>query len=278
MEVVLSMKKKNILTVMLVLSVAIAGCGKKNSDTVESPKETVTKVTDDKKTENQKKVSEKTAEKSEESELKKEETVVKEDEKAAAQQTVSTDSNTSDTNSSSNGSSTRNNSSGNATENGSSNSTSGSHTGNGGSTSSGSTSSGGSSSGDSSSNNSSNNPTPTPAPAPAQHQHTWVHVDATGHYETVVVQAAWDETVPVYGNVAHEICNDCGADLTNLSEDNLWDHIFGHADNGGKGSFRTEWRNEQTGTKIIHHDAVTEQRWVQDAPAYDVCSGCGATK
>ena len=35
---------------------------------------------------------------------------------------------------------------------------------------------------------------------------TVVHHDATGHYETVVTQAAWDETV-----VTGYTCSGCGA-------------------------------------------------------------------
>lgn len=269
MEGVLSMKKKVILAVMLALSVAIAGCGTKNSDTVESPKETVDKVTDDKKTENQKKVSEKTTEESEETEMKKDETIVKEDEKVAAQQTASLDvnSNTSDKDNASNNSTSNSSSNNNSSGNGSNSNSNHTGSGNGGNTNS--------SSGNSTNSNSGNtsNSNPTPAPAPAQHQHTWVHVDATGHYETVTIQAAWDEQVPVYGNVAHDICNQCGTELT---EANIDEHYNTNIETCW--GWHTEWRYEQTGTQIVHHDAVTEQRWVQDTPAYDVCSGCGATK
>lgn len=41
----------------------------------------------------------------------------------------------------------------------------------------------------------------------------------------------------VYESYMREICNDCGADIS----DNL-DHIFDEAENGGKGSYRTESR------------------------------------
>lgn len=268
-------KSKGILAITVILALAITGCGTDNSGVVEKKAETTAKVTDNQETESQKADQEKATEKTTIAGISEVGAIEVVTAEKAEENTTTEESNTENAidNSavaSNENTPSRNNNSNTPSGSGNSNTSSGG-------TSSGGSSSGGSSGG-SSSNNSSNNPTPTPAPAPAQHQHTWVHVDATGHYETVVVQAAWDETVPVYGNVAHEICNDCGADLTNLSEDNLWDHIFGHADNGGKGSFRTEWRNEQTGTKIIHHDAVTEQRWVQDAPAYDVCSGCGATK
>lgn len=158
--------------------------------------------------------------------------------------------------------------------NNSSSTPSGNHNNNSSSTPTGNTSSGesGNSSGNgtnSSSGNSSNNNTPTQP----IHTHTWVHVDATGHNETVTIQAAWDEVVPVYENVAHDICNQCGVELT---EANIDEHYNTNIETCW--AWHTEWRYEQTGTQTIHHDAVTENRWVQDSPAYDVCSGCGATK
>ena len=124
------------------------------------------------------------------------------------------------------------------------------------------------------SGNSTNNSNSSTPVQPA-HTHTWVHIDATGHYETVVIQAAWDEEVPVYENVAHDICNVCGADITT---ENVAQHEEKHMLAYEGGGHHTEWRYEQTGTQIVHHDAVTEQRWVQDSPAYDICSGCGAIK
>lgn len=144
------------------------------------------------------------------------------------------------------------------------------------STPSGNTSSGGSenSSGNgtnSSSGNSSNDNTPT-QPTQPTHTHTWVHIDAVGHYETVTIQEAWDETVPVYENVAHDVCNQCGAELT---ESNIDQHF---KDSGYVcGGYHTEWRYEQTGTQTVHHDAVTENKYVQDSAEYHVCSECGAT-
>ena len=47
--------------------------------------------------------------------------------------------------------------------------------------------------------------------APA-HVHTWVLHEGSGHYETQVVKEAWDE--PVYEMQARDICNQCGADIT----------------------------------------------------------------
>lgn len=261
-------KNKVMLAIAVALAVSMTGCGTKNSDTVESQKETVTKVADDKKSENQKKESEKKTEKSEETELKKEETVVKADEKAAAQTTVA-ENNTSD-NSSSNDKA-NNSSSSNTTGNSNVNRPTGNSNSN---TSSGSAGTGGSSSGGNS-NSSASNPAPAPTPAPAQpvHTHTWVHVDATGHWETVTIQAAWDEEVPVYEDKELSICNVCGEDITG----NTTAHTKAHALAGEGGGYHSEWVRVQTGADIIHHDAVTEQRYIQDSPEYHVCSGCGAT-
>ena len=269
-------KNKVILAITIILALAVTGCGTNNSNTVESQKKTSEKVADDSEKENAVTDTEKTTEKAKESVAETEEKIsVVEDERAAAQQTASTDNNTSDSNVSNNSTNSNNsnsNTSGNGSAGGSSNST-----GNGSSSSSGSTSSGGSSSGSSSNSsngNSTSAPAPTPTPAPV-HTHTWVHVDATGHYETVTIQAAWDEEVPVYENVAHDICNVCGTELTAA---NATEHTRNHALAYEGGGYHTEWRYEQTGTQIIHHEAVTEQRWVEDTPAYDVCSGCGVTR
>lgn len=118
--------------------------------------------------------------------------------------------------------------------------------------------------------------TPESAPAPSEpaHTHEWipqtqtVNHEATGHYETRVVQEAWDE--PVYE--ARTICNKCGVDIT----DNVDMHYAFECD----GSYSN--KNVQTGT--THHEAVTEQVWVEDTAAWTetvtvgyTCS-CGATK
>ena len=55
---------------------------------------------------------------------------------------------------------------------------------------------------------------------PAEHKHDWVaqyktvNVPEKGHNEQVLVQAAYDEQVPITEMRAHDICNQCGADLT----------------------------------------------------------------
>lgn len=94
-----------------------------------------------------------------------------------------------------------------------------------------------------------------------EHHHSWqpvyktVHHDEKGHYETVVVQAAWDEEILRYTDV----CNVCGYQGSNVA-DHIWDA------HDGAGSYHNE--GFPTG-EYIHHDEVTEQQWVVDTPAYD---------
>lgn len=124
---------------------------------------------------------------------------------------------------------------------------------------------------------------------PAEHTHNWVaqyktvNVPEKGHNEQVLVQAAYDEQVPITEMKAHSICNQCGADLTGLDIDA---HFKNSYFNGGDcGGYHTEWREDVTGYKTVHHEAVYETRYVVDSPATTKqelvgykCSGCGKTK
>ena len=94
--------------------------------------------------------------------------------------------------------------------------------------------------------------------------HHWQHHDATGHYDKVVDQPAWDE--PIYETRA--ICNGCGASFKTVDE--VIEHL---AMSGCSGYYVDE---VQTGT--IHHEATYKDVWVQDSPAYDKCTNCGARK
>ena len=105
---------------------------------------------------------------------------------------------------------------------------------------------------------------------PAEHSHNWVAVTET---RTVVDQPAYDEQVPVTEMKEHEICNQCGADLTGLDIDA---HFKNSYFNGGNcGGFHSKWREEVTGYQTVHHDAVTHTETV--ITGYR-CSTCGATK
>lgn len=132
-----------------------------------------------------------------------------------------------------------------------------------------------------SNNNSSN------SSKPAEHTHNWVaqyktvNVPEKGHNEQVLVQAAYDEQVPITEMREYSICSTCGADITG----NTSAHMKAHMLNGENGSFHSEWRETVTGYNTVHHDAVYETRYVVDSPAttkqeltgYE-CSGCGKTK
>lgn len=117
------------------------------------------------------------------------------------------------------------------------------------------------------SNNSSSNSS---SSKPAEHTHNWVAVTET---RTVVDQPAYDEQVPVTEMKEHEICNQCGADLTGLD---IIAHFKNSYFNGGNcGGFHSDWREEVTGYQTVHHDAVTHTETV--ITGYR-CSTCGATK
>lgn len=255
---------------MLAVAIAVVlvgtGCGAKN---VATQKET-TVSTKDKKTTDKKDTKEIAKENTDKQEqTQQQETEVNAEQEVVAQQAVAADNSTVDTKGSSNNEANNTNTANRPSANTTSTSGNGHVT----NTNAGSNpvpntnNSGGNTSGNPT-------PSPTPTPAPTQHQHTWVHVDATGHNETVVVQAAWDEQVPVYEEREFSICNVCGEDITGHTTEHGKAHMLA----GEGGGYHSDWRQVQTGTQTVHHDAVTEQRWVQDTSAYDVCSGCGATR
>lgn len=122
---------------------------------------------------------------------------------------------------------------------------------------------------------------------PAEHTHNWVaqyktvNVPEKGHNEQVLVQAAYDEQVPITEMKAHSICNQCGADITGFATSHNEQHLLNYE----AGGYHTEWKEEVTGYKTVHHDAVYETRYVVDSPATTKqeltgykCSGCGKTK
>ncbi len=123
---------------------------------------------------------------------------------------------------------------------------------------------------------------------PAEHTHNWVaqyktvNVPEKGHNEQVLVQAAYDEQVPITEMKAYSICNQCGADITGNTQSHLEQSYL----NGGNcGGYHTEWRETVTGYNTVHHDAVYETKYVVDSPATTKqelagykCSSCGKTK
>ncbi len=101
----------------------------------------------------------------------------------------------------------------------------------------------------------------TPATTTSEHEHVWVEHLATGHYEEQVVTAAYDE--PVYE--ARVVCG-CGETFQTVED---W---MVHQDNTDC-MYGYSVKTVQTGT--IHHDAVTQTVWVEDAAGWYDCSICG---
>lgn len=118
------------------------------------------------------------------------------------------------------------------------------------------------------------------------HTHKWVeqfktiHHDAVYENKYVVDQPAYDEQVPRYEMKAHDICNQCGADITG----NTTAHNKAHAMAGESGGWHTEWIQEVVGYDTVHHpeQGHNEQVLVKDAWDEKVSNGfkcsCGATK
>ena len=135
-------------------------------------------------------------------------------------------------------------------------------------------------------NTSSNkNNSSTSSSKPAEHTHDWVaqyktvNVPEKGHNEQVMVQAAYDEQVPV--TEMQEICvgNQSGLQINGDPNEYLLNN------SNGDSGWHSEWRETVVGYNTVHHDAVYETRYVVDSPATTKqeltgykCSGCGKTK
>lgn len=120
---------------------------------------------------------------------------------------------------------------------------------------------------------------------PAEHKHDWVaqyktvNVPEKGHNEQVLVQAAYDEQVPI--TEMKEICvgNQSGLQINGDPNEYLLNN------SNGDSGWHSEWRETVVGYKTVHHEAVYETRYVVDSPATTKqeltgykCSGCGKTK
>ena len=99
--------------------------------------------------------------------------------------------------------------------------------------------------------------------------HSWTNITEK---VKVVDKKAYTYEEPVYEEHGRTICNDCGADLTNMSDSELTNHICEHAENGGKGSYHDEWVNVQVGTKKVN---VPEKSHYETKTIGRKCSGCG---
>lgn len=115
-----------------------------------------------------------------------------------------------------------------------------------------------------SSKNESSKPTPKP-----QHTHSWTNITEK---VKVVDKKAYTYEEPVYEEHDRTICNDCGADVTDLSSSEFGKHFANHLENGGKGSYRNEWVQVQVGTKKVN---VPEKSHYETKTIGRKCSGCG---
>ena len=97
-----------------------------------------------------------------------------------------------------------------------------------------------------------NTPTTNTTPAPQPIYQT-IHHDAVGHWETQVIQDAWDQ--PIYERKI--IGNNTGTIYNSVSE-------WGDNANGDEGYHVGD---VQVGT--THHEAVTQEVWVVDQEAWD---------
>ena len=120
---------------------------------------------------------------------------------------------------------------------------------------------------------------------PAEHTHNWVaqyktvNVPEKGHNEQVLVQAAYDEQVPV--TEMKEMCVGNQSGLQINGDPNVYLLNNSNGDSG----WHSEWRETVVGYKTVHHDAVYETRYVVDSPVTTKqeltgykCSGCGKTR
>ncbi len=83
----------------------------------------------------------------------------------------------------------------------------------------------------------------------------------------VVDQAAWSEEVPITEQKVISVCNTCGADITGFAGQHTREHTLA----GEGGSYRTEVKQVQTGTRTIHHK---EQGHYENVL---ICGGCTGT-
>ncbi|MGN0454245.1 MAG: hypothetical protein ACI4G1_03625, partial [Ruminococcus sp.] len=111
-----------------------------------------------------------------------------------------------------------------------------------------------------------------PAPSPQPDEKTWheaeyktVHHDAVTEQRYVVDEEAYTYEEPVYETKRVDVCNDCGLTDEGMSDTEWCHHIGNEALNGGKGSYHSEKRQIQVGTKTVevpekgHYETVVVQ-------------------
>jgi len=107
------------------------------------------------------------------------------------------------------------------------------------------------------------------------HTHNWeeqfrtVHHPEVGHNEQYLIKAAWTEQVPIYGMDERTYCSSCHADISDLGQSGIGDHVKQHMLAGENGGYYSKWVQVVVGYETISHPAEYGTRWVVDQAAYD---------
>jgi len=103
--------------------------------------------------------------------------------------------------------------------------------------------------------------------------HDWEYHASMGHYETKLIEEEYDETIVVDSGYR---CKGCGKKFSvntygsaNAAANAVADHNACYCKSG-----YVTYHDKKT----IHHEAVTENQYVDDFPAYYKCKKCGAEK
>lgn len=132
--------------------------------------------------------------------------------------------------------------------------------------------------GQTSNNKSNNNQSSSADPHAGKTYHEAVYKTVTHPAETKVInhpaetkevkvvdKEAYTYEEPIYENIGVYICNDCGADITNID---IGEHCGDHAENGGRGSYHSESKQVQTGSTTVtvpekyHYETVVvKEAW-----------------
>ena len=133
-------------------------------------------------------------------------------------------------------------------------------------------------------------PTPTPDATPTPHVHTWEHVDATGHYESVQTGTQSVQIGTIHHDaVTHEEavwayqyrCLACGAVFS--TESAVCDHeaiacMASYTLDEWVDHYDTVVDSPAWDEPVYEDQPVYANVWVEDTPAYDRSTGCGATR
>lgn len=117
--------------------------------------------------------------------------------------------------------------------------------------------------------------------APPPHVHNWtenrqeIFHEEEGYWEEYVVEEAWTEYIPVYGLLFADVCDQCGADITDVYEEHFRESrnkfIAGEIEFDEMCRTKTSTATGETGIigyEEKYHPAVTDTRYVVTREAY----------